>query len=81
MSQKPARDPSRMDIEAAARVQDAMMREAFLLAGEGVSAEALLSGMGAAITDVITRLVGAEAVAPWLERYAQLTREVTSDPN
>lgn len=71
-------EPSPQQLAAADRVHKALLHEMNLAGMEGASVEAVLSGAGLAIADVITAKAGSERVAPWFEGQAALVRRLQS---
>lgn len=71
-------EPTSEQLLQAERVQKVICGEINLLAGEGICLAALLAGLGTAVADLITSQRGAEHVAPWFDRNAQLVRQLQS---
>ena len=72
----PMAEPTRAQEDSAERVQRALIAEMNLAAREGAGNAELLAGAGAAIADLITCTAGPSAVAPWLERQAEIVRQL-----
>lgn len=63
---------TQQQIDQTKRVETALCNELNLLSREGVPVPVILAGLGMTIADLITTQSGAEAVAPWFAKQAEM---------